>query len=171
MSRTPSETLDAAIAKLDLTYTAEFVPQSVSRFANDKHRSLNWSIRISRGERDAIVTSYMQGIGYVPGRKPEARPTVWQDEQDRRAAETGRYGNGLAQRLPKPELRDVLYSLVSDAEAADSTFEDWAGNYGYNTDSRTDEKIYRECVDIGIRLRNLIGAAAIEQLRELFRDY
>lgn len=194
MSTITHADLDAAIAALGLTYEASFVPQSMSRNAGETHRSLNWKIRIGReGSKVTIVTDYMQGIGHVPG-YPQSLPKtlyfepLWKDYDG--ASESGKYpheplakhvhehGTRLdirhgyqMRQLPKPELRDVLYSLVSDSDAADSTFEDWASDLGYDTDSRKAEAMYRACLDIGSRLRSLIGSAALEQLRELFRDY
>lgn len=69
--------LDAFIATLGLEYTATFVPQSQSRNAEEKTKSLNWRVRVSRSTHDTpqyhpahpsvtIATDYMQGIGHIP---------------------------------------------------------------------------------------------------------
>ena len=102
-----------------------------------------------------------------------------------KAAHTGRYprvdSRGMVpvydvvqiqKPLPPPTLRDVLHSLVSDAGAIDhASFEDWAAEWGYETDSRKAETIYQDCLRIGLRLQAMIGNAKLEQLRTLFQDY
>lgn len=53
--------------------------------------------------------------------------------------------------MANPELNseyDILnafYCLVSDAIAGSENFEDFCSNFGYDTDSKTAEKIYRKC--------------------------
>jgi hypothetical protein len=43
-----------------------------------------------------------------------------------------------------PDAADILGSLVSDSSGYDSagSFEDWANEYGYDTDSRKAERLY-----------------------------
>lgn len=184
---------------LGLSMTARFVPQSLSRNRDEKDErgrrvpSLNWLVTITRdeparshrGEYSGI--EYMQGIGHVPG-YPQGWGRMTMHEVERRdafesAAELGTYPRNPKgeswimqnQRvtLPAPKLEDVLHSLLSDGEAAEYTFEDWASNFGYDTDSRKAEATYRACVDVGIRLRKLLGGddVIVTELRELFRDY
>ncbi len=43
---------------------------------------------------------------------------------------------------------DVLDSLRMDAMGADQPFEDWAGDYGHDTDSRKALAMYEQCRDI-----------------------
>jgi hypothetical protein len=47
----------------------------------------------------------------------------------------------------------------------------WADTYGYDKDSRSGEKIYRACLEIGLKLRAMIGDQNITKLRDLFQDY
>lgn len=35
-----------------------------------------------------------------------------------------------------PKVRDLLECLLADSSGADQSFEDWCGDYGYDTDSR-----------------------------------
>ena len=51
------------------------------------------------------------------------------------------------------------------------TFEEWAGDFGYDLDSRNAEKIYRACLDNALKLRAMLGNDALDKLRELFQDY
>jgi hypothetical protein len=54
------------------------------------------------------------------------------------------------------EVLDVLASEAAGVENADG-FEDWAGEYGYDTDSRRAEATYRECCQEAERLRRFLG--------------
>lgn len=61
-----------------------------------------------------------------------------------------------------PTAADVLYSLLSDASGIDNaagSFEDWAGEYGYDTDSRKAEAAYQATLAQTQRLRALLGDA------------
>jgi len=163
----------AAIAGIapDLSYSAEFVPWKLSRNAGEKSPSLNWKITL-KTPRGSLTTDYMQGIGHLPGYKHGPK-SIMQDELERVAADSGKLpGRGVfAKPLAAPALADVLHSLLLDAEALDSaTFEDWACDLGYDTDSRKAESIYRACLAIGLKLRRMLGDETIAALREALRD-
>lgn len=158
-----------------ITYTAEFIPFSKSRNKNEKNRSLNWEITLSDGHTE-FKTDYMQGIGHLPGYDKLKGPktTIHNDNLINNACETGRklvdhdYLKGTP--IDKPKIEDILYSLLMDSVAIDVDFEDWAGNFGYETDSRKAEKIYNDCVKIGLKMRKLFGGK-LEALRNEFIDY
>lgn len=59
----------------------------------------------------------------------------------------------------EPTVRDVLECLLSDASgvANSESFEDWCGDYGYDTDSRKAERTYNACVEQTESLRQLLG--------------
>lgn len=72
----------------------------------------------------------------------------------------------------KPALIDVLYSLAMDSYVLNSDgFEDWASNYGYDVDSRKDEKIYKVCIQQSLEFRKLIGRENLKKLQEIYQDY
>jgi hypothetical protein len=181
------------ISGLGLTYTAEFVPQSHSRNKDNKEPSINWRVTIARNGQ-SLTTDYMQGIGHAPGyrdmqsavRKLSVNGRLTVDAQYARAefqrivCEIGRVPTlrwahkYIASDLPlsAPALLDVLYSLTLDSDAITSGgFEEWAKDYGYDTDSRKAEAIYRQCIEIGLKLQHMIGADNLATLRELFQDY
>lgn len=64
----------------------------------------------------------------------------------------------------EPEAKEVLDCLASDASGADQSFEDWADDYGYSTDSRraysTWEQIRAQTAD----LVRVLGDEAFEEL-------
>lgn len=179
---TKHEALNALLETLGIYYSATFVPFSRSRNAkenpNIEDLSLNWKVKLEHaayagGAACVIGTDYMQGIGHIPGYKHRLSLTV--DEYDSLLAtcEFGRTRHRyLASKpLPPPLLRDVMHCLVSDAEAIDYTFEDWAANCGYDTDSRKAESVYSRCLDIGLRLRRMLGDEKLIALREAYQDY
>lgn len=59
----------------------------------------------------------------------------------------------------KPTAADVLTCLLSDANSVESarSFDEWAGDLGYDTDSRKAERTYRACQSIAKRLRVFLG--------------
>lgn len=70
-----------------------------------------------------------------------------------------------------PDAADVLHSLLLDGSAIDAGgFEDWASDYGYDTDSRKAETMYRTCVDTGLALRAAFGESLLQELHESAQD-
>ena len=169
-----TEQAEKYVNSLDLDYKADFVPFSQSRNNGDENVSLNWRITIGnhRNAWGRLTTDYMQGIGHLPGHKFSQRLTVYENERQRKAAETGLWaatGDRYPRKLPAPKLIDVLYCLVSDASVLDcATFEDWADELGYDTDSRKAEKISDECLKNALALRQYIN---LDDAREAFQDY
>ena len=71
-----------------------------------------------------------------------------------------------------PDPVDVLYSLTMDSGALNyGTFEDWASEFGYDTDSRSAESAYRACLETALKIRAAIGDAGMETLKTAFEDY
>lgn len=65
-----------------------------------------------------------------------------------------------------PELAEVLDCLASDASGYENAqgFEDWASDLGYDTDSRSAEKIWRAVERGAKQLKRVLGDAAYQQL-------
>jgi hypothetical protein len=176
------EAIDKAIAEFGLTVESEFVPFSHSRNKNEKHPSLNWRVTLKTKGRVILTTDYFAGSGHCPSYKnPPAVGSKLQHELIQWECEHGRrgrvFGGGAIASAPgspriAPETRDVIYSLVMDADVLEhSGFEDWASSFGYGTNSRSSEATYRACLDIALKLRKGIGEAGIAALREAFQGY
>lgn len=71
----------------------------------------------------------------------------------------------------KPSAASVLYSLVMDMTALDTSFEYWCDELGYNSDSISHFNIYQKCCNIGKKMKQVFTNKQIETLRELLRDY
>ena len=65
----------------------------------------------------------------------------------------------------EPTAAGVLYCLVSDTSGVDNarSFEEWASNYGYDTDSRKAEAIFRRCEEQAVEVHSFLG--------DLFNDF
>jgi|SRR5215472_2608761 len=59
----------------------------------------------------------------------------------------------------EPTAADVLYCLVSDASSYENAtgFEDFCRDFGYDTDSRKAERIYRQLERQAPKVRRLLG--------------
>jgi hypothetical protein len=76
------------------------------------------------------------------------------------------FGDGAAYRAASPSKKeklgrvkpeDVIYSLLVDAEVLSyTTFEDWAGSYGYDLDSRKAFACYEACLRSAHHLKTLL---------------
>ncbi len=188
----PRELMAAAMAEYGLTVKSEFVPFSLSRNADEKYRTLNWRITLCHepadleppAKRRAILTcDYSAGMAHSPAHKKRAPKfghgmTIDDDACEKYEAENGR----IARHWPSgilvpgkailPDPIDVVWSLIQDASVIDSArFEDWAGDFGYDTDSRKAESIYRECLAHAVAIRAAIGDEGMRALQEAGQDY
>lgn len=166
----------ALIQSLGIEYSAKFVPLSQSRNVKEKDKSLNWLVTIKRGN-SSLTTNYMQGIGHLKGfSQPYGKGLSISDTYALdRSVQSGiifSHVTGETRRIPGPNLEDVLYSLLLDASVLDSpTFEDWAGEFGYDTDSRKSEKLYNACLEIALKMRALLGDENLRKLHDLYQGY
>ncbi len=138
--------------------------------------SIRFDCTLTRNGREVWSGPYHLGVGHLKslatveranGRLPRnAAPT-----QAQLAALT-RYA--AAERL-QPSLADVLHSLLSDGAAFFDglTFEEWASEYGYDTDtdSRKAEKTFRECDAIGRKLARAFKPDELEALRNAAAEH
>ncbi len=185
---TKIETPDEAMTALGLTVESVFVPWSQSRNKDKKDErgnpimSLNWKVTIKRDGREITTTDYSAGVGHCPAYKASIKDLggqncIMRDDAIRGEVESGvpwtetRFGQKKRPSI-MPGAKDVIASLVMDSSVLDeSSFEDWASNLGYDTDSRKAESIYRACLDLALKLRNGLGEAGLARLRDAFRDY
>jgi hypothetical protein len=168
----------AAIKKLleYLPYGTEFVPFSRSRNKGEKSPSLNWKVTLGR-----LTTDYGQGCGHCPAYKQGTYRLVTEKMAVAAECETGlthavavggeNAPRCLNRRIAGPDLADVVYNLLIDASVLDySDFEDWARDFGYDVDSRSAEKIYRDCVKNSLAFRSMLRPGHFEQLQTLCQD-
>jgi hypothetical protein len=179
--------ITATLATLGLTVAAKFVPFSQSRNKGEDRKTLNWTVTVQRNGRDVLTTDYSAGVAHCPSyAKPvprdwEKNPKSWQKDATDFECESGlparfhHWARGFRGDTAKPILPDpvdVLYSLAMDSFVLDAGgFEDWASEFGYDTDSRQAESLYRACLEIALKLRAAIGDSGMGLLRDAFSEY
>lgn len=172
-----SDSIATVAARLGLTVSAVFVPFSRSRNykpnAKLSDRSLNWTVTIQHNGRDVLTTDYGAGIAHCPSYHYNAKPTLDYAAAIEAETETGKARTSAHRiKLLTPDTRDVLASLAMDAGAIDfASFEDWASDYGYDTDSRKAESVYRACLATALALRAALGDAGLSELRDAASEH
>ena len=76
------------------------------------------------------------------------------------------FSQGYGHNGREPKVTDVLDCLASDSSSIDNArgFEDWCGDFGYDTDSRKAEKTFKVCEHQAKRLRSFLGDSLYKQL-------
>ena len=124
----------------------------------------NWTCDEWRIKIGDMRTSYFTGIGHRKPKKYASKNTF----------RRGTIGYAAWERdnlIPSaPCAADVIYSLISDAEAGDMSFNDWCDNYGYSSDSISAFNTYQQCCAIGQDLRKVFTAEQRSVLSELLQD-
>ena len=69
-------------------------------------------------------------------------------------------------RCDAPHPIDIIHCLLLDASAAEQTFDEWCGDFGYDTDIRKAEETYRACDDVGKRLYRVLGRDLCDTIRQ-----
>jgi hypothetical protein len=172
------EEYEELIKNIGLEIKTTFIPFSVSRNSNEKHKSLNWLVTLSVGNKK-MTFDYSKGIGHLPypdihNPITNASLNVYQkriiNETIDLAVETGIAKkikivdkNILVlpshEKFPTPTLQEVLHSLCLGSDVRHYlTFEQWAYDFGYDPDSRKAEKIYEELKKETFDFINLIGS-------------
>ena len=169
---------DELTAKVE--YSAKFVPFSQSRNKGEKQCNLNWIVTLKAG-RTEFSTDYSQGVGHIPNYQHGNNLVIYRNAVAQ-TCETGKnhtidykndiYRSGRSQPLAPPTKADVFYSLCLDSDVIYfACFEDWASEFGYDTDSRSAEKTHKACLAIALKFRQFFNEAELAELRELFQDY
>jgi len=69
------------------------------------------------------------------------------------------FSMGMAHNGKEPTAADVIACVVSDARGIDycRSFEDWCSDYGYDTDSRKAERIFKVCERLAKSLKRFLA--------------
>jgi hypothetical protein len=175
---------DALLAKHRITYSYRFVPHSQSSNASGDTLTLNWVVALTNG-KTTYETEFHKGTGHL--RYPWNSPYAVMNAQQKTgtqaalkdAAETGRApdirldGRGVVVGgdlpFPDPSLDEVLWCLVQDAGARHfESFDAWAAEHGYDSDSRKAEAVYRACMECAKALLKLFaGETELQRISAL----
>jgi hypothetical protein len=82
------------------------------------------------------------------------------------------YSMGSAHKLP-PNVAGVMHCLVSDSQYVmdGTTFEQWAGDLGYDVDSISALRTFEACQKQARDFAALLEPGDMDRLVDLFRDY
>ena len=163
----------------------QFIPFSQSRNKNESNPSFNYEITLLKDGKAVLVTDFYMGCAFSPSYKIIYSKNSYERKQRDVAikleCETGKtvkvndrlvvmknyQGNPIL-----PEDTSVIVSLLLDSSVLDyNGFEDWASNFGYDTDSVQAKHGYDACINLALKLTNGIGQDLLSQLREVTQDY
>ena len=84
--------------------------------------------------------------------------------QTRSKRMSGYFSKGYGHSGKKPNVYEVLSCLASDSAGTSQSFDDWASELGYDTDSRSAEKAYKACRKISEKLIRFLGDDIYQEL-------
>lgn len=146
--------VDAFLQENNIAYAAHYVGETMRE---NKWQCDAWRVSFAAG-KSRFETDYYTGLGHrkVPGNRPLKKP------------------HEIGYVAPKPVTpcaADVLYSLILDSSAIDTSFDYWCSDYGYDADSISAFNTYQQCCKIAKELRQVFTNAQVETLRGLLEDY
>lgn len=164
------------IERHDVTFKAEPVPENPN-MPDMVAGSAHWLCQLQCGTR-TMHTYFSKGPGLRVWRRVQRpgeiydRPKGWRAAAHAQTPFFGRvsvYGSEAFQAWTDPEpptVEEVLDCVASDASSHESSdsFEDWAAEFGLDTDSRKAERIYEACRKQARDLRRLLGVVDYEFL-------
>lgn len=155
---TETKTADTILEDAGVAYVALYAGET----KRDGWECDAWRITFTRDTPFHTETfDYFTGLGL---RGPAPKPT---DGGPAPFRNTLMWAELEAKRKPiVPSADSVLSCLARDAIGSESTFEDWANEYGYDTDSRKALATYMECQETATKLRK-VGLRDFEALAEL----
>lgn len=165
-----TQTIQQFLTKYPVTIELTEVPENPS-MEKSKDEMINYYVTLAFEGR-MMSLYFSTGLGWVETRTGQSAQGVTYRKRDKtflvRSGNTLYDGNDGRMfgkyRIRKPKVEDVLNCLASDASGIDQSFEDWASELGYDTDSRKAEQIYQTCQKQARELRQLLGVTVFEEL-------
>lgn len=142
--------------------------------ASQSWTSIRFDCILSRNGREVWSGPYHIGVGHLKNLATVERAN---GKLPRNAAPTKAQLIALTHQATveslKPKLTDVLHSLLSDGAAYfdGQTFEEWAADLGYDTDSRKAEAMFRECDATGRKMAQAFKPDELEALRNAAAEH
>lgn len=111
---------------------------------------------------------YKCGLGHIekkPGALPMPNPPYRKG--------TLAYGQWerVNMQAKKPSVSDVMYSILSDSQAENQSFNDWCSEYDYDNDSMKAFKTYQTCCECAVFVRKAFTREQITAMRAALEDY
>lgn len=190
MKTETKETTENALRELGLSLAVLIGPRG--DVADKDWPNIKYRVELRFNDKPILETNYKLGIGHVDPKKAfigsvMSRPRLTSDEESIllhwQSHPYAQFKNkklwaDVAAKLATyqkvaPSLPDVVHSLLLDGEPYfnGESFEDWASNCGYETDSRKAEEIYKACMEIGRQLKRGLPHDTITKALEILQDY
>ena len=165
----------------NITLSSIFVPFSVSRNRLEKMKSLNYIVTL-QSATGIVSTDYMKGQGHIKytssiNFKNQSNTKEYTIKMAvNYSCDSGKWDTDYRLKhnvkFPVPTIDEVLYSLNMDSDVGNySDFEDWAQEFGYDSDSISANDIYRACQKIAKDFNKLLTKQQRKELAELLQDY
>jgi hypothetical protein len=184
---TPNEKFDKFVTENNLQLSYKFVPFSISRNSEEKDKTLNWKVTL-KSPKGQMTFDYQKGIGHLP--YPQGIFTTMKKYQANELNQilTDAVEKGIARKVtvsngeltirmgnaefPNPTMKEILESLSLDSDSRNYlSFESWAKEYGYDSDSISAKKVYNSCQKIAENLSKVLGGEnKIEQVKEIIYE-
>lgn len=191
MTATITETLPEIAARLGFTLSVDAGPAAKSEKHGDggEWEHLAYTVTLSRNGRKVKTLEYKLGAGHVKRETLEALRRSTDQGLDTLTLNTmirqphARHANMTYYRTileaaakrgkVAPTVADVLHSMLLDGAAhLDSlTFEEWAGEFGYDTDSRRALAMFEACCDEGRAIARACNPEEIAALRDAASNF
>ena len=81
------------------------------------------------------------------------------------------FSKGSGHKGKWPNVKEVLWALLMDADALEYDFDEWCDNLGYDNDSIKAKKIYDLCRDLGRKVIDFLGDDLEAWKKELQRHF
>lgn len=165
----------ATIAELEIEYSVIYIGER----KRDDWNCDAWSVTFKNKDK-AFSTEYYTGLGHR-----QIKKSAFFDSSIKwRKVDTMQYEpicnkdsmyyiNWAKQNLipVKPPAAGVLHSLCMDSQALAMSFDDWANEYGYDSDSLKALNTYQACCKIAKDMLQVFTRKDIKALNELLQDY
>jgi hypothetical protein len=148
--------LSEAVEKLGITLTAKHIG---TVFAEKKGFSYDeWRVTLSH-QGKTLENSYMTGLGH----RKESISNPYKGQKC--SLEFLAKHNATVTVIPS--IADVLFGLLMEAVSSTESFEDFCGNFGYDTDSRKALETYLTCQETHSKLIKFLGHETFNDLAPL----
>lgn len=178
MPRDEEEERDFILSELGVGIKCEYIPTQMPDipFKRREIPPMKWKVEINRDGRFFYV-DYQMGIGHNTIYKEAIRRSTtitvfFYDFLDQQL-KTGEAQtiDDVVYDIPKPEVQDVIFSLLMDTSGDLSNFDDWCAEYDYNNDSITALNMLNACKEALYSLQRMFSEQELEDLRTLFEDF
>lgn len=153
----------------EITFNAVLLRDPIKANSDDwRENAHHWHVTINGQEFD-----YYTGLGHREAIRKTMRSEgggyTYDELKHKNLTQVGFESMLKLSKAKPPVLDDVLYCLVSDADATEMSFSEWCDNFGYNSDSRKAFRTYELCQKNADKLRKAGINIAAE--RERLQDY